>query len=99
MAWDKSETSVVFYCDSPSCDVTDTFNIAQTRETSAAPDKGSDFAQCWQRAQGVGWRSFKRGGRPWEYFCPKCGPDAEIAHREYNRQEQERERIKARNAI
>ena len=46
----------------------------------------------------MGWVSFKRVGRPWDYFCKGCAQDAATAHRRYNEQENERERIKARNA-
>jgi hypothetical protein len=53
---------------------------------------------CWRYMRGVGWRSFKRTGRNWSYHCVKCGPEAEIAHREHQRHEAERDRIRARNA-
>jgi hypothetical protein len=86
MSWEKAENDFFhFFCDTPGCKVT-------TRLMAV------DFVGAWAGAQELGWRSFKRRGRPWDYFCEECALDAETAHREYNRQEQERERIKARNA-
>lgn len=100
MSWDKTDKEVVFYCDGPDCEVTSLFDILETRDTGIYPQTSSDFAVCWNRAQGVGWRSFKKpGGRwPWEYFCPKCAAAAAEAQRRHNEQENERERIKQRNA-
>ena len=98
MSWEKGESEVVFFCDGPDCEVTDLFNIAETRIITSSAPSSSDFAVCWGRAQGVGWRSFKKGGRPWEYFCAKCAPAAEEAQRRHNELENERERIRQRNA-
>lgn len=96
MSWEKTDANVTFYCDSPECDATQILNIAATRE-EYPNDALPDFVVCWRRAQlKFGWRSFKY--RNWEYFCSKCGPAAEVAHVEHQRQEEERERIKAYNA-
>ncbi len=87
MSWEKDETGITFYCDTPDCN------------SVLTVPPGTDFISCWKDANArIGWVSFKRAGRPWDYFCPRCAADAATAHREYNRQEQERERIKARNS-
>jgi hypothetical protein len=95
MTWEKTETDVAFYCDSIECGAVSMYNINKTRNDHPNPGI-SDFAACWGRASFNGWRSFKY--RNWEYFCPKCAPAAEVTHQEHQRQEAERERIKARNA-
>jgi hypothetical protein len=100
MSWEKTtgeklgQTIVTFYCDSPDCDVAGLFDVLPPGEKPLV----SEFADCWKAAQEAGWRSFKRAGKPWDYFCPKCAADAEVAHRRYNQEEAERERIKERNA-
>jgi len=96
--WKQGETEIIFACDAiPECGEVLETDIATIRAEYPNPHV-SDFAACWRKAQLMGWRSFKRGSRPWDYFCPKCAIDAETAHRRYNEQENERERIKARNA-
>lgn len=94
MAWEKTNANVTFYCDTPDCD---SYEIVSSRVLFGSPNN-STFAACWQRVQSIGWRSFKRGGRPWTYHCSACALSAAESHREYNRREQERERIKAQNA-
>lgn len=69
-----------------------------TRAGMDAPERLSDFAVCFAAVTGLGWRSFKRRNADWQYFCPKCVVAAEAAQRKHNEQENERERIKARNA-
>ena len=106
MAWEQGQNSagadyVMFTCDSPDCNDGKGRNVSLSPEAfrnADTPAHVTNFAVCWTHIQTKGWRSFKRGGRPWEYFCPACAPAAEAAQREYNRQEAERERIKARNA-
>lgn len=84
MSWEKHETSVAFYCDGPECN----------QNISAA----ADFVPAWIAVQNSGWRSFKKVGQPWQYFCPKCAPAAEEAQRKYRESENERDRIRSRNA-
>ena len=94
MSWEKSETGITFYCDAPDCKSVLNYNIDAPSDTP-----GADFIRCFADAKArKGWASFKRIGRPWDYFCKGCIPDAEKAHRRYTEQENERERIKARNA-
>lgn len=85
MPWNKNEEATVFECDD--CDA---------KEPAAS--SVTDFAVCWRVMQGIGWRSFKRIGQPWTFHCPKCGPQAEVEHREHKRREAERDRLKHRNA-
>ena len=95
MAWEKDETGITFYCDTPDCK---SVLICPATASPPAPP-GTDFIPCFQYAkEQLGWVSFKRIGRPWDYFCKGCAADAATAHRRYNEQENERERIKARNA-
>lgn len=98
MGWENHAGAITFYCDGPDCEVTGLYHIAETRNAGIYPHSLSDFAVCFNRARGLGWHSFKKTGRPWEYFCPKCVPAAEEAQRHHNEQEAERERIKQRNA-
>lgn len=100
MTWERNgdNTRIIFWCDMLTCEHEAIFDIVSTRAGAGAPERLSDFAVCFAALNGLGWRSFKRAGRDWQYFCPQCGPAAETAHQEYNRQVQERERIKARNA-
>ena len=95
MSWEKSETGISFYCDTPDCKSTLIYPAA----ASPPAPPGVDFIPCFADAKArMGWVSFKRIGRPWDYFCAGCAVDAATAHRRYNEQENERERIKARNA-
>ena len=92
MSWEKDEVGVTFFCDALDCKSVLTYPVA-------ASPSGTSFADCWRDASTrMSWRSFKRTGRPWDYFCPGCAPAAEEAQRRYNQEEQERERIKALNA-
>ena len=95
MSWEKDETGITFYCDTPDCK---SVLICPATASPPAPP-GTDFIPCFTYAkEHMGWVSFKRIGRPWDYFCKNCAQDAATAHRRYNEQENERERIKARNA-
>ena len=101
--WKNDETEIVFACDAmpngvTTCESLLTLNTKDARAATDVPAHVSDFAVCWKHAQAVGWRSFKKGGRPWEYFCVKCVPAAEEAQRQHNEQETEREKAKRRNA-
>jgi hypothetical protein len=93
MAWEKTETGITFCCDTPDCKSVLLYDIDKP-----SPAPGVDFIQCFTDAKTHGWVSFKRIGRPWDYFCKGCALDAATAHRRYNEQENERERIKARNS-
>lgn len=95
MAWDKTDTTVTFECDT--CDTVVDCDIKTLRAASPPTPHDSDFIVCYRHMQGIGWRSFKRTDRPWSYHCPECGPQAEMDHREYRRNERQREAIKARN--
>lgn len=89
MGWerDDADASVTFFCDSLDC------------KSVLIYPSGTSFVECWNDASThMNWRSFKRMNRPWEYFCAGCAADAETAYHEHNKQEQERERIKARNS-
>lgn len=96
MAWDKTDDETLsFECDS--CAEVVDLNVDRIREMAFPEPKTPDFCMCWRYLQGIGWRSFKRIGRDWTYHCAKCGPEAETAHNEWRRQENERERIRSRN--
>jgi hypothetical protein len=95
MSWQKDDAGITFYCDMPDCKSVLTYPAA----ASSLGIPGTDFIKCFADAKArLGWVSFKRIGRPWDYFCKGCALDAATAHRRYNEQENERERIKARNA-
>ena len=100
MSWEKSETGITFYCDTPDCKSTLIYPAAASPPgVDFTGPPGVDFIPCFADAKArMGWVSFKRIGRPWDYFCKGCAADAATAHRRYNEQENERERIKARNA-
>lgn len=95
MSWERGSTGLAFYCDALDCKSTLIYPAA----VSPWFPPGSSFVECWKDASTrAGWRSFKRAGHPWGYFCPQCGSVAGMAHRQRNMEEQERERIKKRNA-
>lgn len=98
MPWDKADMKpvVVFECDD--CEAKLECDVPTVRQGSTASADQSDFAVCWLYAQGLGWRGFKRTGHPWTYHCIKCGPAAEVAHREHKRMEAQRDRLKSKNA-
>lgn len=98
MGWEKdgATKTVTFFCEGVERGSECLRNSVYT--VVSIPPNASVFAACWQQAEAAGWRSFKKRGRDWEYFCKECAADAETAYHEHNRQEQERERIKARNA-
>lgn len=97
MPWHKSDEAVTFECDT--CDLIVDCDTKTVRDTAEQPNaQDSDFAICWRYMQGIGWRSFKREGRLWAYHCPTCGPQAEVEHGDHRRLEDERERIRSRNA-
>ena len=84
MAWTDNGGTVVFECDG--CEAVETFDNAT-------------FLGSWPIMQEkFGWRSLKRIGHPWTFHCAKCGPQAEVEHREHKRREAERDRLKTRNA-
>lgn len=95
MGWAKEADKIIFECDSCEAEGT-SCDIAEIRRTSAKPD-ATDYIVCFSYMQGVGWRAFKRTGRPWTYHCPVCGPQAEITHRDYMRLERAREVERARD--
>lgn len=100
MAWEANEAEGVIVFECESCDRVDRVNVQETRDTAEKPEPNTtDFIMCWRRQMGVGWRSFKRTGRNWSYHCPACGAQAEQDHRDFQSQERERERLKARNAL
>lgn len=85
MAWDRpDETTIAFECDGE-CGKKLSFI-------------SSDFGSCWRKVQEIGWRGFKRTGRDWSHICPDCVPAAEAVHSDHKRMEDERDRIRARNA-
>ena len=96
MPWHSSDGLVIFECDS--CDVVVDCDVATIRSTAHPTAHDTDFSLCYRYMQGIGWRSFKRTGRPWSYHCPTCSPQAESEHRDHQRLENERDRIKTRNA-
>lgn len=98
MAWVKSsdDKTVGFTCDT--CAKPVNCNVETVRATAQPEPETSDFIMCWRYLQAVGWRSFKRTGYDWSYHCVRCSPAAEAEHREYRRLENERDRIRARNA-
>jgi hypothetical protein len=104
MSWDKSDDCITFYCDSAECDRNTSVTISSARTCNGhltvtpPPPTASDFAFCWFHAKRHGWVSFKRNGQPWTYHCKECAAQAEHDHQEHQRNEAERERIKARNA-
>lgn len=97
MAWDKADMKpvIVFECDD--CEASVECDVPTIRRT-ASVQNDSDFIMCWQYMQGIGWRTFKRIGHPWTHHCTSCGPAAEVAHREHQRQEVYRDRLKHKNA-
>ena len=96
MAWDKSETGISFYCDTPDCKST----LIYPAEASPPAPPGVDFIPCFTDAKArFGWVSFKRIGRPWRYFCSVCAELAGREHQAYNQRERERERQVQRNAL
>lgn len=96
MGWKDDSVNVVFECDT--CDAVETVEVAKARFGSTAPEGTSNFILCWSFMQGIGWRSLKRIGHPWTFHCIKCGPQAEVDHREHKRREAERDRLKVRNS-
>ena len=97
MIWQKDDAGITFYCDMPDCK--SVLIYPDPLLSPAAASSGDDFIPCLADAKArLGWVSFKRVGRPWDYFCKGCAPNAETAHRRYSEQENERDRIKARNA-
>jgi hypothetical protein len=94
MSFEKDATGITFYCDTSDCESVLTYDIS----VSSGPP-GTDFIACLADAkERFGWVSLKRIGRPWDFFCKNCALGAAIAHSRFNEQENERERIKARNA-
>lgn len=87
---------IFFECDD--CETRVDCDVPTVRSTSTRPAGTSDYLVCWEYMQGIGWRTFKRIGHPWTFHCPKCGPTAEVAHREHKRMEAQRDRLKIRNA-
>lgn len=88
MTWKLGETNGIidtftFECDS--CDQKTSFS-------------GDSYVACWPLAQYAGWTTHKRTGSPWTHHCPKCRQDAEQAHEDYLKREQERERIRDWNS-
>lgn len=99
MAWNAANGAVNFDCDD--CGAVQSCNVEQVRlgvATCAGNGDPSDFVVCWEYMRGIGWRSFKRIGHPWTFHCVSCGPTAEVAHREHQRMEANRERLKHKNA-
>jgi len=95
MSWIADGRTITFTCDSCPEGLESTESV--NAEYYAKPSE-SDFAAAWRIVQRPGgWRSFKRTGHSWTYHCAKCAPQAESEHAEHNRNEAERERIKARN--
>lgn len=93
MPWNKTDTSLIFECDD--CDASVEHKLADLTLPGA-----SEFANAWGMMENLRepWRSFKRIGQPWTFHCAKCGPQAEVEHREHKRREVERDRLKHRNA-
>ena len=87
MVWNKDEANsrFIFECDTAECQ-------------SSINVPAADFGAAWKAVKERLWVSFKRTGRPWDYYCPKCAENAAADHAEWNRQERERERLKERNA-
>lgn len=83
MSHERDDHAITFSCDA----------CPMTHKVS-----GSDFAVAHAHVVSKGWRSLKRVGQPWSDFCPGCVPQAERDHNEHKRREEQRERIKARNA-
>jgi|ERR1019366_3619715 hypothetical protein len=99
MAWDKPDASTIaFECDSCSEAIECDIETIRAECFTVTDDKSSDFAVCWRHVQGLGWRSFKRTGRNWTYYCVTCIPAAEAAHKQHNIDEATRDRIKAKNS-
>ena len=95
MSWEKDETGITFYCDTPDCK--SVLICPSTARRRHPPGTDSFHALPMPRNTWGGCRS-SASGRPWDYFCKNCAQDAATARRRYNEQENERERIKARNA-
>jgi hypothetical protein len=96
MPWNKADETITFECDT--CDVVVDCDIKTVRATAQPSDYETDFAVCFRYMRGIGWRSFKRSGRAWSYHCTACGPQAEVEHNDHRRLEDERDRIRSRNA-
>ena len=98
MSWDMDTASgvITFYCDT--CQESHVVNIANARASTTRREPFPNLLPCWDIAHARGWVSFKRIGYAWTYHCPACADQAAADHAEWNKQEQERERIKERNA-
>jgi hypothetical protein len=91
MAIDTPSSGILVFC----CDI-----CFETLEMTA--DEGlpvADRVACLRLAKEAGWKSEKHVGYAWQHFCPDCGDAAAEEAKHRREAEQERERIKQRNAL
>jgi hypothetical protein len=57
------------------------------------------FAKAWLEVkEKYGWASFKRTGHQWTYYCAACAEEGRQANEEAKLHDEERERMRKRNA-
>lgn len=88
--------TIVFLCDG--CDEVAEFSSDGKKIPMFDMEGKPAYGACWTVIEAEGWITQKRIGKTWEHFCDTCAPAAEREAQKRAFQEQQRERLKSKNA-